>query len=167
MRRAAFWILAILVLAGLQTQLAGWIGAYYYTIVILAGINIILAVSLNLINGITGQFSIGHAGFYAVGAYTSATLVTYGESGIRGLVSFLPKIGQDAVLLLAGILVAAISAGLAGLAVGIPSLRLRGDYLAIVTLGFGEIIRVFILNIDSIGGSRGCLLYTSPSPRDS
>jgi branched-chain amino acid transport system permease protein len=155
MKRAAFWILAILVLAGLQTQLAGWIGAYYYTIVILAGINIILAVSLNLINGITGQFSIGHAGFYAVGAYTSATLVTYGESGIRGLVSFLPKIGQDAVLLLAGILVAAISAGLAGLAVGIPSLRLRGDYLAIVTLGFGEIIRVLILNIDAIGGARG------------
>ena len=74
-------------LVGLQTQLSGWIGAYYYKIVILTGINIILAVSLNLINGITGQFSIGHAGFYAVGAYTSASLVTYGESSIRGMVS--------------------------------------------------------------------------------
>jgi len=155
MRRVVFWIVAVLLLAGLQTQLAGWIGAYYYRIVILAGINIILAVSLNLINGITGQFSIGHAGFYAVGAYTSASLVTYGETWIRGMVSFLPRIGQDTVLLLAGILVAAIASGLAGLAVGIPSLRLRGDYLAIVTLGFGEIIRVLILNIDAIGGARG------------
>lgn len=155
MKKVAFWIVAALVLAGLQTQLANWIGAYYYKIVILAGINVILAVSLNLINGITGQFSIGHAGFYAIGAYTSASLVTYGQDWIRGVVSFLPRIGQDAVLLLAGIVVAAIAAGLAGIAVGIPSLRLRGDYLAIVTLGFGEIIRVLILNIDAIGGARG------------
>ena len=102
MKRVAFWTVAVLVLVGLQTQLAGWIGAYYYKIVILTGINIILAVSLNLINGITGQFSIGHAGFYAIGAYTSASLVTYGESSIRGMVSFLPRLGQDTVLLLAG-----------------------------------------------------------------
>jgi branched-chain amino acid transport system permease protein len=71
------------------------------------------------------------------------------------MVSFLPRLGQDAVLLLAGIVAAAIAAGIAGVAVGIPSLRLRGDYLAIVTLGFGEIIRVLILNIDAIGGARG------------
>jgi branched-chain amino acid transport system permease protein len=155
MKKAIFWVVAILVLAGLQTQLSGWIGGYYYKIVVLAGINIILAASLNLINGVTGQFSIGHAGFYAVGAYVSASLVHYGESAIRGGVSFLPRLGQDAVLLLLGITAAAIAAGLAGLAVGIPSLRLRGDYLAIVTLGFGEIIRVLILNIDAIGGARG------------
>jgi len=155
MKRAVFWVVAVLVLVGLQMQLGNWIGPYYYKIVILTGINIILAVSLNLINGITGQFSIGHAGFYAVGAYTSASLVTYGESSIRGMVEFLPRMGQDAVLLLLGILVAAISAGIAGLAVGIPSLRLRGDYLAIVTLGFGEIIRVVILNVDAVGGARG------------
>jgi branched-chain amino acid transport system permease protein len=155
MKRVALWVIVALVLAGLQTQLGGWIGAYYYKIVILAGINIILAVSLNLINGITGQFSIGHAGFYAVGAYTSASLVTYGESWIRGMVSFLPRLGQDAVLLLAGMVAAALAAGIAGIAVGLPSLRLRGDYLAIVTLGFGEIIRVLILNIDAIGGARG------------
>ena len=155
MKRAAFWLVAVLVLVGLQLQLANWIGAYYYKIVILAGINVILAVSLNLINGITGQFSIGHAGFYAIGAYASASLVTYGEKSIRGMVDFLPRIGQDAVLLLLGIAVAAIAAGIAGLAVGIPSLRLRGDYLAIVTLGFGEIIRVIILNVDAIGGARG------------
>jgi branched-chain amino acid transport system permease protein len=155
MKRAGVWLAIIVVLVVLQMQLGGWIGAYYYKIVILAGINIILAVSLNLINGITGQFSIGHAGFYAIGAYTSASLVTYGESWIRGMVSFLPRLAQDTVLLLAGILVAAIAAGIAGVAVGIPSLRLRGDYLAIVTLGFGEIIRVVILNTEAIGGARG------------
>src|SRR5687767_2050400 len=155
MKRAAFWIVAVLVLIGLQMQVSNWIGPYYYTIVILAGIYVILAVSLNLINGITGQFSIGHAGFYAIGAYTSASLVTYGEASIRGMVAFLPRLGQDAVLLLLGIVAAAIAAGIAGLAVGIPSLRLRGDYLAIVTLGFGEIIRVIILNVPAVGGATG------------
>jgi len=149
------WIVALAALAGLQTSLRDLVGAYNYQILILVGINIILAVSLNLINGITGQFSIGHAGFYAVGAYTSASVVYYGGPAFRSLVSFLPQMAQDALLLLSGILAAAALAGLAGLAVGIPSLRLRGDYLAIVTLGFGEIIRVLILNIDFIGGSRG------------
>jgi branched-chain amino acid transport system permease protein len=130
-------------------------GPYIHQILILVGINIILAVSLNLINGFTGQFSIGHAGFFAVGAYTSAFIVTTFGNAVRGVLPFLPSTGQDAVLLLIGIIAAALLSGIAGLAVGIPSLRLRGDYLAIVTLGFGEIIRVFILNIDAIGGSRG------------
>jgi branched-chain amino acid transport system permease protein len=121
----------------------------------LTGINIILAVSLNLINGFTGQFSIGHAGFYAVGAYTSACIVFYGGPSIRAATAFLPAVVQNSVLLVLGLVAAAAAAGLAGLAVGIPSLRLRGDYLAIVTLGFGEIIRVLILNIDAIGGARG------------
>ena len=155
MKKWAFWFAALVLLAGLQASLRGLIGAYNYQIVILVGINIILAASLNLINGITGQFSIGHAGFYAVGGYTSASLVYYGGTSIRAFTGFLPPIGQNAVFLLLGLLAAAVAAGLAGLAVGIPSLRLRGDYLAIVTLGFGEIIRVFILNIDAIGGSRG------------
>ena len=155
MKKWAFWFAALVLLAGLQASLRDLIGAYNYQIVILVGINIILAASLNLINGITGQFSIGHAGFYAVGGYTSASLVYYGGTSIRAFTGFLPPIAQNAVLLLLGLLAAAVAAGLAGLAVGIPSLRLRGDYLAIVTLGFGEIIRVFILNIDAIGGSRG------------
>jgi branched-chain amino acid transport system permease protein len=155
MKKWAFWLAAILLLVLLQATLRGLIGAYNYQIVILVGINIILAVSLNLINGVTGQFSIGHAGFYAIGGYTSAALVVYAGPAIRGFFNFLPRTGQDTVLLLMGLLVAAVAAGLAGLAVGIPSLRLRGDYLAIVTLGFGEIIRVFILNINAIGGSRG------------
>jgi branched-chain amino acid transport system permease protein len=155
MKKLVFWLAALVVLAGLQASLRGLIGAYNYQIVILVGINIILAVSLNLINGVTGQFSIGHAGFYAVGGYTSAAVVYYGGPNIKKLIGFLPAMGQDMVLLLVGLLAAALAAGIAGLAVGIPSLRLRGDYLAIVTLGFGEIIRVFILNIDAIGGSRG------------
>ena len=155
MKTWSLWVGVLLVLGGLQAFLKGFVGAYYYQIIILAGINIILAVSLNLINGITGQFSIGHAGFYAVGAYTSASLVYYGQDSIRSVTHLLPTVLQDCVLLLLGIAAAAAAAGLAGLAVGIPSLRLRGDYLAIVTLGFGEIIRVLILNIDAIGGSRG------------
>ena len=155
MRKWIFWLVALAALAVLQASLKGLIGAYYYQIVILVGINIILAVSLNLINGFTGQFSIGHAGFYAVGAYTSASVVYYGGPWFRAATAFLPQLAQDAMLLLLGILAAAVAAGIAGLAVGIPSLRLRGDYLAIVTLGFGEIIRVLILNIDTIGGSRG------------
>jgi branched-chain amino acid transport system permease protein len=155
MKRAALWMGAILVLIGLEASLRDLIGAYNYQIAVLVGVNIILAVSLNLINGYTGQFSIGHAGFYAVGAYTSASLVEYGGPWIQGALSFLPVIAQETVLLLLGVAAGAVMAGLAGLAVGIPSLRLRGDYLAIVTLGFGEIIRVLILNIDAIGGARG------------
>ena len=110
------------------------------------GINIILAVSLNLINGYTGQFSLGHAGFMAVGAYTAAVITNQFTGSNIAL--------ADAVFfgaLIAGGLLAAV----AGLLVGIPTLRLRGDYLAIVTLGFGEIIRVIIQNMDSIGGPRG------------
>jgi branched-chain amino acid transport system permease protein len=155
MKKWGYWLAAILLLLVLQASLRGLIGAYYYQIVILVGINIILAVSLNLINGVTGQFSIGHAGFYAIGGYTSAAIVFYGGGAIRTAMEFLPSMAQDTALLLLGLSGAAAAAALAGLAVGIPSLRLRGDYLAIVTLGFGEIIRVFILNIDAIGGSRG------------
>ena len=78
MKRWLLWAGGVLVLLGLQATLRGWIGAYNYQILGLVGINIILAVSLNLINGYTGQFSIGHAGFYAVGAYASAALVEFG-----------------------------------------------------------------------------------------
>jgi branched-chain amino acid transport system permease protein len=155
MKKWIYWVITLAALAGLEATLKDLIGAYYYQIVNIVGINIILAVSLNLINGVTGQFSIGHAGFYAVGAYTSASVVFYGGPSIRAATAFLPLMAQDSFLLILGILAAAIAAGVAGLAVGIPSLRLRGDYLAIVTLGFGEIIRVLILNIDAIGGSRG------------
>lgn len=111
---------------------------YYVVNIILMGINIILAVSLNLINGFTGQFSIGHAGFMAIGAYSSA-IITY-------------KLGLSFPL---AILVGGISAGIIGILIGIPSLRLKGDYLAITTLGFGEIIRVIFLNTEYVGGASG------------
>src|SRR5438045_7763768 len=137
MKKWLFWLSAVAVLAAMQAGVRGVIGPYYYQILILVGINIILAVSLNLINGVTGQFSIGHAGFYAVGAYTSASIVYYAGNSIRAVTTFVPGFAQNALLLLIGLFAAAVTAGLAGLAVGIPSLPLRGDYLGIVTLGFG------------------------------
>jgi branched-chain amino acid transport system permease protein len=119
------------------------------------GINIILATSLNLINGFTGQFSIGHAGFMAVGAYASAYFtVTYGKI-IESSFAFLGETGSGSVVLIIAILIGALVAATMGLIVGIPSLRLKGDYLAIVTLGFAEIIRIVILNIDAVGGATG------------
>jgi branched-chain amino acid transport system permease protein len=131
------------------------ISPYFLQILSLAGINIILAVSLNLINGFTGQFSIGHAGFMAIGAYVSAFLsFTFGDR-IRAALAFAPQSVQNSVLLLVVLAAGAICAAIAGFLVGVPSLRLRGDYLAIVTLGFGEIIRVFIVNVDAVGGARG------------
>jgi branched-chain amino acid transport system permease protein len=128
---------------------------YYLQVLCLAGINITLAVSLNLINGFTGQFSIGHAGFMAIGAYASAFFtVTFGDS-VRRALGVLPGFAGDGLVLLVGLAIGAVLAAMAGFIVGVPSLRLRGDYLAIVTLGFGEMIRVFILNIDAVGGARG------------
>jgi branched-chain amino acid transport system permease protein len=150
---AALWLLNGLFTGALVPGYR--ISPYFLQILCLAGINIILAVSLNLINGFTGQFSIGHAGFMAIGAYASAFVtVTFGDR-IRSGLGFLPEAGRDGLLLLLGLTVGAILAAMAGFLVGVPSLRLRGDYLAIVTLGFGEIIRVFILNIDAVGGARG------------
>ena len=131
------------------------ISPYLLQVINLAGINIILAVSLNLINGFTGQFSIGHAGFMAIGGYSSAYVTVAMGERLRSAFSFLPEFARDGALLLIGLAVGAFLASIAGFLVGVPSLRLRGDYLAIVTLGFGEIIRVFILNIDAVGGARG------------
>jgi branched-chain amino acid transport system permease protein len=128
---------------------------YLLQVLCLAGINITLAVSLNLINGFTGQFSIGHAGFMAIGAYASAYFtVTFG-SALRAALGFLPEFARDGAVLLVALAIGAVLASVAGFIVGVPSLRLRGDYLAIVTLGFGEIIGVLILNIDAVGGARG------------
>ena len=115
-----------------------FIGPFWELNLILIGINIILASSLNLINGFTGQFSIGHAGFMAVGAYVSAVLSVKFE---------LP--------FLLAILGGAAGAGLLGFLIGLPTLRLKGDYLALATLGLGEIIRICILNIQYVGGASG------------
>jgi len=130
--------------------------AYYRRIIVMIGINITLAVSLNIINGHAGQFSLGHAGFMAVGAYFSSFLTVFYFSPIVDKLPEGPQqwIAQNAFLV-AAVLLGGAFAAVAGYLVGLPSLRLRGDYLAIVTLGFGEIIRVLILNIDKVGAARG------------
>ena len=131
--------------------------SYFLRVIMLCGINVILAVSLNLVNGFTGQFSIGHAGFMAIGAYTSAvvTMKVLPGATLAMAAAGVPPIFAHGAALLVATLAGGSLAAVAGLAVGLPSLRLRGDYLAIVTLGFGEIIRVVILNVDAIGGARG------------
>jgi branched-chain amino acid transport system permease protein len=129
---------------------------YTARLLVFIGINIILAVSLNLIIGVTGQFSIGHAGFMAVGAYASAYITVYHGKAIENMLTgYVGEWAAHAFVLLLVVVVGAVVAALAGLVVGIPSLRLKGDYLAIVTLGFAEIIRIVILNIDSVGGATG------------
>jgi branched-chain amino acid transport system permease protein len=128
---------------------------YQARLLVFIAINVILATSLNLINGFTGQFSIGHAGFMAVGAYSSAYFtVTYGRA-LEDTFGFLGESLASSAILLIAVLIGAIVAAIMGLIVGIPSLRLKGDYLAIVTLGFAEIIRIVILNIDAVGGATG------------
>jgi branched-chain amino acid transport system permease protein len=150
-------VVASVYVAGLGVQ-AGFI-EYVQRILLLAGINVILAVGLNLINGTTGQFSIGHAGFMAVGAYGSAfvgTALAPVVSGALGRGSL-----ADAVTFNVALVVGASFAAVAGLVVGLPSLRLKGDYLAIVTLGFGEIIRILFNNAEFLGSATG---YFGDSP---
>ena len=145
-RHAKICLLGVLALCLLASLGAGRMNMYWLNNCYDIGIGIVMAVSLNLINGYTGQFSLGHAGFMAVGAYTSAIITNqFGELNVFA------ANGIFALALFAGGLAAAV----AGLAVGIPSLRLRGDYLAIVTLGFGEIIRVVLQNVQYVGGARG------------
>jgi branched-chain amino acid transport system permease protein len=127
---------------------------YLLNILLLAGINVILAVSLNMVNGYTGQFSLGHAGFMAVGAYGSAVITQIQGKALLQMLGFLGS-AAPVVLFCLALFAGGGLAALAGLAVGLPSLRLKGDYLAIVTLGFGEIIRVLIQNTESLGGARG------------
>ncbi|MDR3402993.1 MAG: branched-chain amino acid ABC transporter permease [Chthoniobacter sp.] len=125
------------------------LNSYYYDVLIGIGINIILAVGLNLVNGYTGQFSLGHAGFMAAGAYASSWLtLSYGY--VLGSSGF-----ATTTIFLLALLMGGVIAALAGLIVGVPSLRLKGDYLAIVTLGFNEIIKGVIQNCDALGAQRG------------
>ncbi|RYD20899.1 MAG: branched-chain amino acid ABC transporter permease [Verrucomicrobiaceae bacterium] len=152
------WLLLGIALAILASYLAPQFNKYYLGVVIDVGIAIILATSLNLINGHTGQFSLGHAGFMAVGAFFSAWIslevvdhfAQAGRNPQQGL-AILNSLWYFPLTLVAGGLLAAI----VGLLVGVPSLRLRGDYLAIVTLGFGEIIRVVAQNTEAIGAASG------------
>ncbi len=120
---------------------------YLTHVAILFGINLILASSLNIINGYCGLFSLGHAGFFAVGAYTGAASSLF----------LFPELAASSpyIALLLACVLGMLAAGIVGLGVGIPCLRLTGDYLAIATVGFSEIIRISLLNMDSVGGSRG------------
>lgn len=130
----------------------GLIDDYYKLNIFVIGMNIILAVSLNLINGFTGQFSIGHAGFMAIGAYVSAIV------SVKLAPQFAAAFGGDIpqnLVMAAAILAGALAAAVIGFIIGMPTLRLKGDYLAIATLGMGEIIRVMILNTDYVGGASG------------
>jgi len=175
MKRRAWWlrdltylVLFVAALIGMSYFLDYLVSVYpamryYNRIIVMIGINITLAVSLNIISGHAGQFSLGHAGFMAIGAYFAAFLTFYYFSPY---VAKLTEGSSQYWIAQNGLLVVAVLAGgllsaLAGYVVGLPSLRLRGDYLAIVTLGFGEIIRVVILNVDKIGGPRG---FTGISP---
>lgn len=134
------WSIIIIAIYALGQGLtvAGIIDSYTFMNIAPLAINIILAVSLNLITGITGQFSLGHAAFMAVGAYTSAILTS--------------NFGMPFIV---GIIGAALIAAVAGVLIGIPTLRLKGDYLAIATLGFGEIIKTLLLNNEYVGGASG------------
>lgn len=120
------------------------VNPYIQLILMYIGINIILTISLNLVNGYMGEFSVGHAGFMAVGAYVSALLTTR---------VFPP--GSGTWLFPLAVIAGGIGAGLVGLVVAVPSFKTRGDYLAIVTLALNMIVKSVIENIEAIGGPRG------------
>ncbi len=185
--RAKLILLGALALCAALSQITPSVNPYYYDVLIGIGINIMLAAGLNLVNGYTGQFSLGHAGFMAVGAYLASAmslaiqfpyidwpdwsgprwlwapkgiwlllaaplrLLEWMHNSLVFLAHGLPAQAQFLCVLLYG----GAAAALAGLVVGIPSLRLRGDYLAIVTLGFNEIIRGVIQNAEPLGAQRG------------
>jgi branched-chain amino acid transport system permease protein len=145
-RRAKTLLLATIAACFVISLFENHLQSYWLYVSYDIGVNLILAVSLNLINGYTGQFSLGHAGFMSVGAYTAA-VITNQYTGLN-------LFAGDSIFL-GALLSGGLLAAVAGLLVGIPTLRLRGDYLAIVTLGFGEIIRVVFQNMDAVGGARG------------
>ncbi len=114
-------------------------------LLMLGACNVLVGVSLNVINGMAGQFSIGHAGFLALGAYSAAVVAANMHQALgHGDPSFEPTLARSFLVMPVALGVAALVSGFAGLLVGLPSLRLRGDYLAIVTLGFAEIVRLLV-----------------------
>ncbi len=125
----------------------GILNRYYVGVLIFIGVNIVLATSLNIATGFLGQLALGHAGFMAIGAYTAALT----SRAMILQATALPNI----VILLISLALAGFAALLASLIIGIPSLRLRGDYLGIITLGFGEVIRIVINNLNFTGKAQG------------
>ncbi len=145
-------VLPFLVAAPLLALVQATLPPDYALIAVAMGVNVVLAVSLNVVNGFTGQFSLGHAGFMAVGAYTAAK-ITLALSGVK--LALVPVGVSDQLVFAVALAAGMATAAVAGLLVGMPSLRLRGDYLAIVTLGFGEIIRSVIENLRFLGQATG------------
>jgi len=145
------FVAGVALAAFLYFTLPSAIGPYYLRIVVDVGIAMVLAVSLNIVSGMTGQFSIGHAGFMALGGYTAGMITYYGSILCWGTASrhggFL---GVGDWLFVVACVVGGLVAAAAGYMVGLPSLRLRGDYLAIVTLGFGEILRVVLQQTNKV-----------------
>lgn len=144
MNLAGIFVLFFLLYGLFQSGILGTRTAYIKGICTTACYTIVLVASLNLLVGFMGEFSLGHAGFMSVGAYVSAIVTTaLADKGIPGILLFL-------IALVTG----GIAAAVTGVAVGIPALRLRGDYLAIVTVAFAEIIRVAFCNFQITGGGR-------------
>ncbi|MDR2552279.1 MAG: branched-chain amino acid ABC transporter permease [Treponema sp.] len=140
--------LTLLLIAGANTLL----GSFHLRILNLCGIYIILALSLNLVNGFTGLFSLGHAGFMALGAYVSALLTMSPAQKEMNffMAPIAPFLAAVELPFVPALLAAGLAAALAGFLIGTPVLRLRDDYLAIATLGFSEIIRVLLTNLQSL-----------------
>jgi branched-chain amino acid transport system permease protein len=153
--RLASWCALLLGLFALGHVLEAQLLEYALRIVLLCGISAIVAVGLNFISGTTGQFSLGHAGFMAAGAYaTAVSVITLEDSLFPGRAGQLGA-AEVALVFVPSLLFGGLSAAALGLCVGVPSLRLKGDYLAIVTLGFGEIIRLVFNNASALGGATG------------
>lgn len=153
MPKPHLYLLAALLAAAGLSHFSDRIDPYHLDVLTGIGINIILAVSLNLVNGYTGQFSLGHAGFMSVGAYLAAAVSLFLGPKILGAEGGTAV--QQGFMFLAALVAGGLGAAFAGLVVGVPSLRLKGDYLALVTLGFGEIIRVIFQNVEFLGGALG------------
>ena len=136
-----------LVLTGLHNF--GVINSYLFQVITIAGINVIMTISLNMVIGITGQFSMGHAGFMSIGAYTGAVVSRLAYH------MFSSGTAADELVLLVAMLCGGVVSAFFGFLIAMPTLKVRGDYLAIVTLGFGEIVRAVWRVVDYTGGALG------------
>src|SRR4051812_23704821 len=154
LKRALVALLLIGAVVGLEIGFERIVpDAAWRQLALFAMVNVVVALSLNVINGMAGQFSIGHAGFVGIGAYTGAIVAGNLHRVVGGGADVLFK--NSFVVMPCALLAAGVVAGLFGFVVGLPSLRLKGDYLAIVTLGFAEIFRLVIATAQTGGDSGG------------
>ena len=165
LRSLAFFAGGLVVVLGLDFSLDAMVpDSSIRQLLMLAACNMLVALSLNVINGMAGQFSIGHAGFLGLGGYTSAIVASQLHAALGG---GMPTFARSFIVVPISLVAAAAVAGIFGFVVGLPSLRLKGDYLAIVTLGFAEIVRLVIATAQigapetvshawhEVGGERG------------